>query len=222
MNKAMNFSILAILHEINEHELRKKLAAIPEDLHYYVTLASSIVGSENSKRIGETPDGVAQNSRDFVSGLLGIANTGPETPFKEILENCLVDTLKDELRFCCFNCINFNQCLDAKNLKVGELFMRRVHGEETSQLRDEISGQIRTALKKTPYLDIDYAHRKCSKFAHNYKASNVGEVFGRYADIAAALRVQFGIDYTKVQQRMISINMSFVDKCNEQQGIIRS
>lgn len=215
MNENSMFSLLAVLQEINDRELKKKLAAFPEDQHYYATIASSIIGAENSKRIVETPEGVAENSEEFVSKLLEITSIAPDNKFRDILETFLIGTLKDELRFCCFNCIKFSKCADIEKLTVGGLFRRRAQGEDTPQLKAEISRLVGEALKKTPYLDTDDAHKSCSEFKHQYTVSNIGEVFGRYSDIASSLQKQFGIDYRKVQQQMIAINMTFVEKSRE-------
>ena len=50
---------------------------------------------------------------------------------------------------------------------------------------------------------------------HQYNASNVGEVFGRYANIAVSLQQQFGLDYKKFLQQMVSVNMTFFEKYSE-------
>ena len=204
------FTLLAVLHEINNREFKNKLAAFPEDLHYFATLACSIIGAENSKRISETPEGVSKNSEEFVSNLLDMTNVGAEEKFRGVLETYLLDALKDELKSCCYNCLAFNKCLDIENLSVGDLFKRRVHGEETPQIREEISRQVSEAFMKTPYLCSDDAHLKCGDFSHQYNASSIGEVFGRYSDIAAGLHKQFGINYQHILQQMIGINMDFV------------
>jgi hypothetical protein len=120
--------------------------------------------------------------------------------------------MKDELRYCCPNCAKFNKCLDPENLSVGLLFQRRVNGEETDELKKEIELQIQEALKSTPHIDSDNAHRLCSDFSHQYSASDIGEVFGRYSDIAAELGNSFGIDYGRIQQEMIALNMDFIEK----------
>lgn len=209
------YSMLAVLHEINRRELKNKLALFPEDLHYYVTVASSIVGAENAKRIKETPAGITQNSEDFVSKLLEIANLEDSDAFREVLGTYLVESLRGELAFCCLNCALFERCLDIENLSVGELFHRRVNGEETVELREDISSEVENALRNTPYIATDEAHRLCRDFVHQYNISNVGEVFGRYADIAAGLQRQYGLDYRKFLQQIVSINMSFFEACNE-------
>lgn len=218
MSDNKTFSLFAILHEINDREFKKKLAGFPEELHYYATLAAGIIGAENSKRIRETPEGVSKNSEEFVSNLLELTDVAAEDRFREVLETYLLETLKDELRSCCCNCIYFNKCLDIENLSVGALFRRRVHGEETVQIRDEISRQVSVALMKTPYVSSDDAHLKCGDFRHHYSASSIGEVFGRYSDIAAGLHNQFGIDYQKILQQMIVVNMTFVERHIEPGG----
>src|SRR5512139_1599032 len=158
MADTKQYSLLAVLHEINRRELRKKLAMFPEDLHYYVTLASGIIGSENAKRIRETPAGVAENSEEFVSKLLEVTSFDESGSFSDVLGAYLIETLKDELKFCCLNCTCFSSCLDNENLsgrswlRLAGLFQRRVNGEETDQLREEISGEIDKALRNTPYV----------------------------------------------------------------------
>lgn len=188
----------------------------PEDLRYYVILAGSIIGSENSKRIKEAPEGIAEDGERFVSKLLELK--GPETDgaFMEILETYLIETLKDELRFCCPNCLNFNKCLGIENLSVGELFKRRANGKETDEIKRNIKIQIENALQKTPHINTDEAHKLCKDFIHQYNTSDIGEVFGRYADIAAKLQNEYGIDYRKIQQQMVAINMEFYEKSSMQ------
>jgi len=211
------YSLLAILHEINRRELKNKLALVPEELHYYVTVASSIVGSENAKRIRETPAGVSENSEEFVSKLLEITSFEDSDAFREVLGSYLVETLRGELAFSCLNCILFEKCLDVENLSVGELFRRRVNGEETPELRDDISSEVEEALRNTPYIATGEAHRLCRNFVHQYNISNVGEVFGRYADIAASLHRQYGLDYRKFLQQIVSLNMSFFEASNKKE-----
>ncbi len=205
------YSLLAVLHEINKRDLKKRLALFPEDLHYYVTVASSIVGAENAKRIKETPAGVTENSEEFVSKLLDITSFEASDAFREVLGTCLVETLKGELTFCCLNCALFEKCLDVENLSVGGLFHRRVSGDESAELREKISRKVEEALRNTPYVSADDAHRLCSDFIHQYNVSNVGEVFGRYADIAAGLQRQYGMNYKKFLNQIVSLNMSFFE-----------
>lgn len=114
------YSLLAVLHEINKKELKNRLALFPEDQHYYVTVASSIVGAENAKRMRETPAGVTENSEEFVSKLLEITSLEDSDAFREVLGTYLVETLKGELAFCCLNCTLFERCLDAENLSVSK------------------------------------------------------------------------------------------------------
>ena len=215
MTDNKHYSLLAILREINKIELRRKLDLFPEDLRYYATVASSIVGAENAKRIRETPSGVSENSEEFVSKLLELTSFEDSASFSEVLEKYLIETLKDELKFCCLNCTLFDRCLDIENLPVGELFLRRVNGEETTEIREEISREVEKALHNTPYVATDEAHRLCKDFLHQYNASNVGEAFGRYANIALYLQEQFGLDYKKFLQQMVSVNMTFFEKSSE-------
>lgn len=188
----------------------------PEDLRYYAILAGSIIGSENSKRIKEAPKGIIEDGEAFVSKLLELKGPEKDGVFREILETYLIETLKDELRFCCPNCLNFNKCLGIENLSVGELFKRRANGEETDEIKRDIKIQIENALQKTPHINTDEAHKLCKDFIHQYNTSNIGEVFGRYADIAAKLQNDYGIDYRKIQQQMVSINMEFYEKSSMQ------
>jgi len=218
MTGNITYSLLAILRELNDREFRKKLALFPEDQRYHVVLAGGIVGAEVSKRIQETPESVVEEAGAFVSDMLNIAPPGEDQTFKGILEAYLVATLKDELRFCCMNCRQFEKCLDVGHLQVGELFQRRVNGEETQQLKDAISAQITNALCGTPYLDVEDAHKQCREFLHQYNDSTIGEVFGRYSDIAATLQQKYGINRGTVLHQMVSINMEFCEKSNEQSG----
>lgn len=207
------FTHLAILCELNDREFKKKLALFPEELRYYVILASSIVGAENSKRVQETPQAVVADSAGFVERLLEVAGAGPDEAFRTVLETYLIETLKDELRFNCPNCRGFNACLGVENLTaIGELFRRRVQGDETEELKAEIKALINEALKKTPHLNTDEAPLKCRDFVHHYSSRSVAELFGRYADIGAALRREYGLDYAALQQRIIALNMEFHKK----------
>jgi hypothetical protein len=216
MSDNKTFSLYAILYEINEREFQKKLHMFPEDLRYYVILAGSIIGSENSKRIKETPEGIVEDAGEFVSKLLELKVPETDGAFREILEKYLIETLNDELRFCCQNCRNFNKCLEIENLSVGGLFKRRANGEETDEIKKDIKIQVENALQNTPYIDTDEAHKLCKDFIHQYSISNIGDVFGRYADIAVKLQNDFGIDYMKIQQQMVAINMHFYSKSAEQ------
>ncbi|OGW33084.1 MAG: hypothetical protein A2X59_08960 [Nitrospirae bacterium GWC2_42_7] len=212
MSDNIAYSSYAILRELNNREFIRKLGLFPEELRYYVILANSIIGTENAKRVKETPDSVVENSKEFVSKLLAISNMDNNDSFREILETYLIETLKDELRYCCSNCANFNKCLDIENLSVGLLFKRCAEGEETDEIKKEISLQVENALHSTPHLDTEMAHTLCNDFRHQYSSSGVGEVFGRYSDIALELQNSYGIDYKKIQQAMISINMDFFKK----------
>ena len=209
------YSLLAVLRELNNIEFMRKLNSFPENLRYYVILSGGIVGAEMSKRVGETPEAVVRDGGAFVSDMIDVAGPGDDEAFKGILESYLVETLKDELRFCCMNCGNFNKCLDIDNLQVGELFQRRVNGEETEELKCEISAQIKTALARLPYLDVSDAHKSCGGFIHQYSVSSIGEVFGRYSEIAAALQQKYGIDRRTVLHQMVSVNMEFYEKSSE-------
>lgn len=206
------FSLLAILKEINDREFRKRLQEFPEKFHYYAVLAGSIIGAENSKRISETPSGVAEQSEAFIEDLLKVKPVHDDKAFRELLEVYIIKTLESELRFCCVNCRNFEQCLDAENLSVGQVFKKRVYGDETAETRNEITLHVEKALRNTPYTDSDDAHLLCGKFIHQYTASNIGEVFGRYASIASGLSEKFGIDYRAFQQQIIEINTAFINK----------
>jgi hypothetical protein len=215
MSDNKQYSLLAVLHEINRRELKNKFNLFPEDLRYYATVASSIVGAENAKRIRETPAGVSENSEEFVSKLLELTSFEGIDSFREVLGKYLIETLKDELKFCCLNCTFFDRCLDMENLSVGELFLRRVNGEETAEIRQDISLEVEKALRNIPHVATDEAHRLCRDFLHQYDVSNVGEVFGRYSNIALSLQKQFGLDYKKFLQQMVSVNMSFFEKSSE-------
>ncbi|MFZ2197456.1 MAG: hypothetical protein WAV13_06980 [Thermodesulfovibrionales bacterium] len=215
MSDNKQYSLLAVLHEINRRELKNKLNLFPEDLRYYATVASGIVGAENAKRIRETPAGVSENSEEFVSKLLELTSFEDIDSFREVLGKYLIETLKDELQFCCLNCTFFDRCLDMENLSVGELFLRRVNGEETAEIRQDIFREIENALRNTPHVATDEAHRLCRDFLHHYDVSNVGEVFGRYSNIALSLQKQFGLDYKKFLQQMVSVNMTFFEKSSE-------
>lgn len=215
MSDYKRYSLLGLLHEINRREFKNKLSQFPEDLRYYATVANSIIGAENAKRISETPAGVAENSEEFVSGLLEITSLEDSGLFAAVLGTCLIETVKDELKFCCLNCTLFESCLDIGNHSVGALFYRRVHGEETSEIRENISREVESALRNAPFVFTDEAHRLCSDFSHQYNPSNIGEIFGRYTDIAQTLHNQYGLDYQGFLREIVSVNMIFFEKCNE-------
>ena len=217
MSDNKTYSSYAVLCELNSREFKKKLGLFPEELRYYVILANSIIGAENAKRVKEIPEAVAKDSKEFVSKLLSIS--GPQmddNSFRDVLETYLIETIKNELRYCCSNCTSLNKCLDVETLSVGRLFQRRANGEETDELKEEISQEIEKALENTPYINTDMAHKQCKDFRHQYSASDIGEVFGRYSDIALELRTSYGIDYKKIQKAMIAINMDFYEKNREQ------
>lgn len=90
------FSLLAVLQEVNNREFRKRLEDFPEKMHYYALVASSIIGAENSKRISETPSGVAEQSKAFVSDLLNMKPVDDDDAFREMLEVYIVKTLESE------------------------------------------------------------------------------------------------------------------------------
>ncbi len=216
MSETFAYSIYAILHELNGREFKKKLSNYPEEMHYLVILANSIIGAENARRISETPEAVVKDSSEFVSKLLNVTDPEHKETLKEILEEFLIETLKDELRFCCPNCVNFNRCLDIKNLTLGELFRKRVEGEESDELKSEISSLIDKALENTPFLSSNDANDQCKDFIHQYGVSSLGNVIGRYRDIASELKEKYYIDYNGMQQKMIDINLVF---CRKIEGI---
>ena len=193
MSKALDISLLAILYELNDREFKKRLSLFPEEMRFYGILAGSIIGLENSKRLDETPQGVVGESEAFVAKLLGMVDPGQDEAFRHILETFLVEALREELRFCCPNCRGFGACLDVDNLAIGELFRRRVNGEETEALKAEIRGEVERALLGTPHLGTGEAHKLCRNFKHQYDNSDLGGLFGRYADVAAVLQKDFGI-----------------------------
>jgi hypothetical protein len=212
MSETATYSFYAVSFELNKREFKRKIGLFPDELRYYVILANSIIGSENAKRVAEIPEAVVQDSREFTGKLLSMVSPGADDAFREVMETYLVEAMKDELRFSCANCVNFGRCLDLENLTVGALFKRRAEGEDTEEIRKEIALQVNRALEKTPYVDGDKAHDHCKDFRHQYRASNIGEVFARYSDIAAELRKSFDLDYGKIQQKMIEINMAFCEK----------
>lgn len=211
------YSTYAVLCELNDRELKKKFELYLDELRYYAVLANSIIGSENAKRVEETPRAVVEDGEEFVSKLLAMADPGQNGVFRDVLETYLLETVKGELRYCCSNCLNFNTCLDLENLSVGLLFKRRVEGEDTAPLRKEIALQVEDALRRTPYIDTDRAHVLCKDFRHQYRESGLGEVFRRYSDIASEFKNSFGIEYARIQRGMIEINMDFCEKSREVQ-----
>jgi hypothetical protein len=215
MTDNKTYAFYALSQELNRREFRKKLDLFPAEMRHYVILANGIIGSENAKRVAETPEAVVEDGREFVAKLLGLVGPEPGDGFSEILETSLVETMKDELRRCCPNCENFCKCLDLDNLTVGSLFARRANGEETAELKKEIETHIENALLHTPHIDTDSADELCGDFRHQYPASRLGEVFGRYSEIAAELRDAFGINYGKILQAMILVNLEFLGKSGE-------
>lgn len=212
MSDKITFSELAVLYELNKRASIKRLAAFSDDQKYFVMLAMSIVGAQNAKRVKETPQAVVDDSEGFVSKLLSLADAKSDDRFRHVLQACLLESLRDELRFNCTNCLGFNQCLNIESLTVGELFMKRVNGDESEALRKEISIAVEDALRKTPFVDCDNAHHQCSRFEHNYSSSSVADVFGRYAEIAAELKHEYNINYSEVQAAMLQLNMDFFEK----------
>ncbi len=215
MEELKTYSSYAVLQELNRREFRKKLDLFPAELRHYVILSAGIIGAENAKRVEETPAAVVKDGEDFAAELLGMISPGQDDAFRGVLENCLIETMKDELRFCCSNCSNFDTCIDLKNLSVGHLFRERSEGQDSDELKREIALQIDHALQRTPHLETDRAHILCKDFRHQYTAASIGDVFNRYADIAAGLQLSFGIAYKKIQQEMISLNMEFYAKSKE-------
>jgi hypothetical protein len=206
------YTQLAVNYELNDRDLKKKMAAFGEELRYYVLLAASIIGIENSKRVKDTPCGVTENSEEFVSDLMGLTSFEPDDTFRVVLENCLIETMRDELSFNCLNCVNFERCLNAETLSVGELFCSRINGKDTEDIRNEIKKQINSALKNTPFADSQEAHLLCKDFVHQRNKSSATEVFTRYRDIAASLSNEYGINYSKIQQKIVELNMDFYEK----------
>ncbi len=215
MTDNSTYSLLAMFRELNDREFKKKLKMFPDDVRYHVILSGGIVGAELAKRVQETPEAVVKEGGAFVADMLNVASPGNDEVFKDILATYLVETLKDELRFCCMNCRKFNKCLEIEHLQVGELFLRRVNGEETEELKGLISAQIGDALTRTPYLDVEDAHKQCEDFVHQYSTSDIGEVFGRYSEIAAALQQKYGIDHRSLLHLMVAVNMEFCEKIKE-------
>ena len=209
------YAFYAVMCEINRRELRRRIGLFPEETRSHVVMASAIIGAENAKRMEETPSGVANNGAEFVAKMMDLADPWQDEEFREVLELCLIDTMKDELSYRCPNCRNFTACLDLENTEIGDLFRRRAEGEENEELKKETTTQVEKALRHTPHLESDCAHLLCENFRHQYTATNIGEVFNRYADIAAELQRAFGADYRRIQQEMVRINMAFVEKSGQ-------
>ena len=205
----MDLSFLAILHELNDREFKRKVTLFPEELRFFVVLAGGITGLENSRRTEGTPTAVIRDAEGFVSKLLQMIDPRQDDAFRSVLEAYLLETMKDELRNSCVNCRNFSRCLDVGSLTVGELFRRRINGEESERLKTEIRLQVEEALKKTPFAESDEAHRHCTDFTHHHTPSNIGDLFGRYTQIARVLQENFGTDTRSILNEMVSLNLSF-------------
>jgi len=212
MQDNRTYAAYAVMRELNSREFRRRLSLFPEGQRYQVVLASGIIGAQNAVRVEETPAAVVSDGNEFVAKLLDIAKPEHDDVFKDILEACLIETMKDELRYCCSNCSHFSACLDMENMPIGGLFRRRTGGDETDALKKELTDYIDQALQRTPHLDSDSAHLLRESFRHQYPSTALGEVFNRYADIAAELQRSYGINYRNIQQEMVRINMDFVDK----------
>lgn len=209
MNNMNIYASYAVLQELNRREFRRKLAPFPDEQRHNVMLSAGIIGAANARRIDETPAAVVRDGVNFAAELMAMIDPAQDDAFKGVLETCLIETMKDEMRFCCSNCSNFNACIDLENLAVGPLFKALTEGQDSDELKKEISLRIDTALLNTPYLEADDAQNLCKDFRHQSRASSIGEIFNRYADIAAELQQSFGIDYRKIQQEMITLNMDF-------------
>lgn len=217
MSGVATYSAYAVLYELNTREFRKKLELFPPEQRYYVVLAGSIIGAANAERLREKPgaslpEAVVRDGIEFSEKLLEMSGAAEDESFRDLLETYLTETIKDELKCCCQNCQGFNRCIDVENLSVGHLFRRRANGEETDDLKKKIAAEVSEALENTPYTDTDRADQLCRDFVHQYSLSTIGELFGRYADIASELQRMFGIDYRKIQHSLISLNMEFAEK----------
>ncbi len=212
-NENLKYASYAILYELSNRDFRRKIGLIPEELRYYFILASGIIGAENARRMKEVPAGVAEDGEGFVTKLAAIADPEKGDLFKDVLRTCLLETMKDELRCCCPNCLHFNDCIDLPHLSIlGDLFRRRAEGEETEEIKKEIAREIKGALAKTPYWDSEDADRLCPDFSHHYQLARVGELFGSYSEIGIGLQAAFGLDYTALKRDMISLNMAFAER----------
>lgn len=215
MTDTRRYSSYAVLRELSSRELKRRLGLFPPEMRYYAILASSIIGAENAKRVEETPEAVMKDSREFVEQLFEVANPAGDEAFRGILETCLIEAIKDELRYYCPNCANFTTCLDIENLSVGLLFQKCVEEGETDELKNSIALEVAEALKNTPHMETENAHVLCRDFRHHYLVSGLGEIFSRYSRIAGEFRDSFGIDYRKIQQEMISLNLEFYERSLE-------
>lgn len=212
MTTRYSYTQLALMYELNSRESLRKQALFPEEMRYFAMLAGSIVGAELAKRVQETPEAIVKQSESFVSHLTNLATPGDDRVFQSILETWLIETLKDELRFCCANCRQFDTCLDTQHLTLGDLFRRRAEGEDTDELKAEIQSQIEAALKKAPYLQTEIADELCPHFVHTCTPSAISSVISRYASIASTLRETYPIDYRKILAQLVEINLEFAGR----------
>ncbi len=219
MSENAIYASYAILCELSNRDFRRKIGLIPEELRYYFILASGIIGAENAKRLNEVPAGVAKDGEEFVEKLAAIADPGKDDLFKGVLKTCLLETMRDELRCCCANCVRFNRCIDLPHLSaLGDLFKRRAEGEEADDIKNEIVREVEGALAKTPYCNSEDADRLCPDFQHQYALTRLGELFGRYSEIGIGLQAAFGLDYAEVKREMILLNMAFAERVNGNNG----
>lgn len=216
MTEMGTYASYAVMQELNRREFRRKLELFPAEQRHFVTLSEGIIGAANAKRIDETPAAVVRDGEAFAAELLEMIDPGQDASFREVLEACLIATMKNELRFCCANCSNFDACIDLDNLGVGHLFKKRSEGSDSEEIKTDIADRLDAALQRTPHLEADDAQALCTDFRHHTTTSSIGNVFNRYADIAAELQLSFGIDYRKIQQEMISLNMDFYAKYPKQ------
>lgn len=209
MNEIETYASYALLQELNRREFRKKLCLFPDEQRHYAILAAGIIGTETAKRTAGTPEAVVRDGEEFASELRHLVNPDEDALFREVLYTYLIEAIRDELRFCCSNCIHFTDCLNLDSLKAGRLFKLCTEGHETDEIKKELTLSINQALQQTPYLDTEQADSLCKEFRHHYTASTIANVFNRYADIAADLQQRYGIDYKQVQKQIIEINMDF-------------
>lgn len=212
MKPHYSYAQLAVLMELNNRESTRKRGLFSDELRYFAMLAGSIVGAELAKRVMETPEAVIRQSESFVQHLTELAPPAADGIFQEVLATYLVETLKDELRFCCANCRRFFTCLDTENLAAGELFRRRTNGEDSEELKTELTREIEEALTRTPYLTVEIADELCPDFMHTCTVADLGCVISRYAEIAAFLRERYGLDYRNVQEQLVTINIEFAGR----------
>ncbi len=215
MHEDAKYASYAILYELSSRDFKRKLDLFREELRYYYILASGIIGAENAKRMKEVPASVAKDGEEFVSKLAAIADPEKDELFRGVLTTCLLEAMKDELRSCCANCVRFNDCIDLPHLlALGELFRRRAEGEETEAMKKDIAREIERALAKTPYWDSEDADRLCADFSHHYSPTRLGELFGRYSEIAIGLQAACGLDYAALKREMISLNIEFTERAS--------